>query len=241
MTESSRAVEAAEAVAAPDDRAAGGLTLYTRVVAFLARLLVSSLGRVRVEDALDAPRQGPLIIVANHISIMDPPLVGGWLAPLLGRRPRFLAKASLFVGPLGTFLRSQGVIPVKAGGSDVAAYRAAKAVLAGGGVVVIFPEGTRSVDGLLQEARPGVALLAARSGVPILPVGISNTDVLLGRGKRLPRLGTRVTMRVGRPFTLTADPSLPRRQALAAANEELMGRIATLVDERHRGRFAGRA
>lgn len=217
-----------------------GLTPDTRLVAFLARFLVTSLGRVRVENVMDdMPPQGPLIIVANHISIMDPPLVGGWLAPLLGRRPRFLAKASLFVGPLGAFLRSQGVIPVKAGGRDVAAYRAAKAVLADGGVVVIFPEGTRSLDGLLQEARPGVALLAARSGVPILPVGISDTDVLLGRGKRLPRLGTRVTMRVGRPFTLSADPTLPRRQALAAANEELMGRIAALVDERHRGRFSG--
>lgn len=219
----------------------GGLTLYTRLVAFLARLLVSAVGRVRVENAMDRPPQGPLIIVANHISIMDPPLVGGWLAPLLGRRPRFLAKASLFVGPMGAFLRSQGVIPVKAGGSDVQAFRAAKAALAGGGIVVIFPEGTRSVDGQLQEARPGVALLAARSGVPILAVGISNTDVLLGRGKRLPRLGTRVTMRVGQPFTLTADPSLSRRQALAAANEELMRRIAALVEERHRGRFAGPA
>ncbi|MEJ7753670.1 MAG: lysophospholipid acyltransferase family protein [Candidatus Limnocylindrales bacterium] len=209
----------------------GGLTLYTRLVAFLARLLVSAVGRVRVENAMDRPPQGPLIIVANHISIMDPPLVGGWLAPLLGRRPRFLAKASLFVGPMGAFLRSQGVIPVKAGGSDVQAFRAAKAALAGGGIVVIFPEGTRSGDGHLQEARPGVALA----------VGISNTDVLLGRGKRLPRLGTRVTMRVGQPFTLMADPSLSRRQALAAANEELMRRIAALVEERHRGRFAGPA
>lgn len=231
--------EGTDAVATPQQRSAEGLTPYTRLVAFLARLLVSALGRVRVENAMDSPPRGPLIVVANHISIMDPPLVGGWLAPLLGRRPRFLAKASLFVGPLGAFLRSQGVIPVKAGGSDVEAFRAARAVLKGGGIVVIFPEGTRSLDGRLQEARPGVALLAARSGVPILPLGISNTDVLLGRGKRLPRLGTRVTMRVGTPFTLVADPSLPRRQALSEANEELMRRIAALVDERHRGRFAG--
>lgn len=236
-----QAPRAAEDITWRQDPAMGGLTLNTRVVAFLARLLVSSLGRVRVTSALSGRPQGPLIIVANHISIMDPPLVGGWLAPLLGRRPRFLAKASLFVGPIGAFLRWQGVIPVKAGGRDVEAYRAARAVLAGGGIVVIFPEGTRSVDGLLQEARPGVALLATRSGVPILPVGISNTDVLLGRGKRSPRLGTRVTMRVGHPFTLTADPSLPRRQALAGANEELMRRIAALVDERHRGRFSDEA
>jgi 1-acyl-sn-glycerol-3-phosphate acyltransferase len=137
---------------------------------------------------------------------------------------------------MGWFLRSQGVIPVRAGGSDVDAYRAAKAVLDASGVVVIFPEGTRSPDGVLQEARPGVALLATRTGVPVLPVGVSNTDMLLGRGKRLPRLGTPVTLRVGEPFTLALAASLPRRVALTAANDEIMRRIAALLDERHRGR-----
>jgi len=213
-------------------------SLYTRVVAFLARLLVRALGRVRVEGLTDLPRTGPLIVVANHISNLDPPLVGGWLAPALRRRPRFLAKVSLFAGPLGWFLRSQGVIPVRAGGSDVDAYRAAKAVLDAGGVIVIFPEGTRSRDGQLQDARPGVALLATRTGVPILPVGVSNTDMLLGRGKRLPRFGTRVVMRAGRPYTMGLDPSLPRRAALTDANEQIMRSIAALIDERHRGRYA---
>lgn len=211
--------------------------MYTRIVAALARVLVGSLGRVRVETCDALPTEGPLIVVANHISNLDPPLVGGWLAPALRQRPRFLAKQALFVGPMGWFLRSQGVIPVRAGGSDVDAYRAAKAVLASSGVIVIFPEGTRSPDGVLHEARSGVALLATRTGVPILPVGVSNTDMLLGRGKRLPRLGTGVTLRVGEPFTLTADPSLPRRAALAAANDEIMRRIAALLDERHRGRY----
>jgi 1-acyl-sn-glycerol-3-phosphate acyltransferase len=218
-------------------RPATGWTAYTRFVAFLARLLVRSLGRVRVEGLEDLPVEGPLIVVSNHISNVDPPLVGGWLAPVLARRPRFLAKQALFRGPLGWFLRSQGVIPVRSGSSDVEAYRLAKAGLDLGGVVVIFPEGTRSPDGVLAEARPGVALLATRLGVPVLPVGVSNTDMLLGRGRALPRIGTRVTLRVGRPFTLTLDPALPRRAALAAANEELMQRIAALLDPRHRGRF----
>lgn len=217
--------------------AASGWTLYTRFVAALARLLVSALGRVRVEGLDDLPRSGPLIVVANHISNLDPPLVGGWLAPALRRRPQFLAKSVLFRGLVGWFLRSQGVIPVRAGGSDIDAYRAAKAVLDRGSVVVIFPEGTRSRDGQLAEARPGVSLLATRTGVPVLPVGVSNTDQLLGRGSALPRLGTRVTMRVGEPFRLELDPSLPRRAALAAANDELMRRIAALLDPRHRGRF----
>lgn len=224
--------------AGPGSSTAGsGWTVYTHIVAFLARALVRLLGRPRVEGLSDLPREGPLIVVANHISNLDPPFVGGWLAPALGRRPRFLAKDALFTGIMGWVLRSQGVISVRAGGSDVDAYRAAKAVLDRGGVMIVFPEGTRSPDGALQEPRPGVGLLATRSGVPVLPVGVSNTDMLLGRGRALPRFGTRVTLRVGRPFLLTADPALPRRAALAAANDELMRHIAELVDARHRGRF----
>jgi len=212
-------------------------TLYPRLVAFFARSLVQLMGRPQVAGLAGLPREGPLIVVANHISNLDPPFVGGWLAPALARRPRFLAKDALFKGLMGWFLRSQGVIPVRAGGSDVDAYRAAKAVLDRGGVMIVFPEGTRSRDGALQEPRPGVGLLATRSGVPVLPVGVSNTDTLLGRGRMLPRFGTPVTLRVGQPFLLTVDPGLPRRAALAAANDELMRRIAELVDERHRGRF----
>jgi 1-acyl-sn-glycerol-3-phosphate acyltransferase len=215
------------------------LSPYERVVAAAARLLVAApaLGRVTVSGLEHVPRDGPLIVVANHISNLDPPLVGGWLAPRLGRRPHFLAKDALFAGPLGWFLRSQGVIPVKAGGSDMDAYRAARSALDAGDVVVILPEGTRSRDGVLAEPRPGVALLATRTGVPVLPVGVSNTDRLLGRGSALPSIGTPVTLRVGEPFTLTPDASLARRDAIAAANRELMRRISALLDERHRGRW----
>lgn len=211
-------------------------TPWTALVAFGARLLVGALalGRVRVEGGTALPLSGPLIVVSNHISNLDPPLVGGWLAPRLRRRPHFLAKAALFVGPMGWFLRWQGVIPVKAGGSDMEAYRAARTVLDAGGVVVILPEGTRSPDGRLGQPKPGVALLALRGGVPVLPVGVSNTDRLLGRGQRLPRFGTPVSLRIGEPFILVADPALPRRDALAAASDDLMAHIAALIDERHR-------
>jgi 1-acyl-sn-glycerol-3-phosphate acyltransferase len=215
------------------------LSLFERTVAALARLLVATpaLGRVQVSGLEHVPTEGPLIVVANHISNLDPPLVGGWLAPGLGRRPRFLAKDALFTGPVGWFLRSQGVIPVKAGGSDMEAYRAARSVLDAGDVVVILPEGTRSRDGVLAEPRPGVALLATRTGVPVLPVGVSNTDQLLGRGSAVPRIGTPVTMRVGAPFTLAPDSSTSRREAIAAGSDEMMRRIAVLLDERHRGRW----
>lgn len=224
-------------VKASRQRVRRGAPLVARVAAALARLLLSLAARVRVEGLANLPRSGPLIVVANHLSNADPPLVVGWLTPALGRQLHILAKQSLFVGPLGTFLRSQGVTPVRAGGSDMEAFRAARAVLERGEVLCIFPEGTRSRTGQLGEPKPGVALLATRAAVPVLPVGISGTDVFWPPGQALPRLRAPITLRVGRPFTVAADPGVPRRAAIEAASDELMRRIAALVDERHRGDY----
>ena len=219
------------------ERARRGAPLSTRIAAVLARLVLRLGARVTVEIDGELPQHGPLIVVANHISAADPPLVAGWLTKLLGRRLHILAKETLFVGPVGWFLRSQGVTPVKRGGSDIEAYRAAKQVLDRGDVLCIFPEGTRAFDGVLAEPKPGVAMLTTRESVPILPVGISGSDWFLGRGKALPRLRAPIRLHIGKPFTLELDPSQPRRAAMNAASDELMRRIAELVDERHRGRF----
>ena len=202
-----------------------------------------ALGRVRVQglDRLrtDPRMQGPVIVVANHISNVDPPLVGGWLAQALARRLAFLAKEQLFKGAWGRFMLGQGMIPVKAGRSDVDALRQARSVLERGGVIVVFPEGTRSADGVIGEAFPGAAMLAARSDTWIVPVGVADTDLLIRRGARLPRIGTPVSVRFGEPFQLTLDTSLPRRESLAAGSEELMARVAALLPERQQGRFRG--
>jgi 1-acyl-sn-glycerol-3-phosphate acyltransferase len=210
------------------------LPVYPWLLAGIARLALRSLARVEVTGLEEVPVEGPLIVAVNHMSNADPPLVAGWLAPALGRRPTFLAKASLFTGPVGAFMRSNGVIPVKAGGSDVDAYRAARSLLEDGGVVVIFPEGTRSRDGVLADFRPGVALLALRTGVPVLPVGISGTDRFLGRGAGRPRIGTRIRVRVGRPFVMRPDPDVSRREALARGDAAIRAAIAGLLDARHR-------
>ena len=213
------------------------MTPYPVFIAGLCRFVARSIARVKVEGLEGLPTEGPLIIAANHMSNADPPIIGGWLGPALDRRPTFLAKESLFEGPLSIFIRSLGAQPVKAGGSDISAYRVAKGILDQGGVVAILPEGTRSFDGVLADPKPGVSLLATRTGTPVLPVGISGTDVLIGREQVLPKIGTRVTMRVGRPFQLTIPTGAHRREALAAADVELMRRIAALVDPRHRGKW----
>ncbi len=215
-----------------------GLTLYSRFIAGLCRVGLRSIARVRVEGIEELPTSGPLIIAANHMSNADPPFIGGWLAPALARRPTFLAKDALFKGPLGILIRSLGAEPVKAGGNDIGAYRVAKAILDRGGVVAILPEGTRSYDGALAQPKPGVSLLATRTAAPVLPVGISGTDRLIGRGQVVPRIGSRIVLRVGRPFQLTIAPGADRRAALAQADIELMRRIAALVEPRHRGEWA---
>ena len=219
----------------------GDWTPWQRCLVYGSRLMawLPTLGRVHVEgmEHLTGDRSltsGPLIVVANHASNLDPPLVAGWLGPNLRRGSTVLAKEELFRGPLGPFLRYSGMVMVKTGGSDIDAYRATKAVLDRGDVILLFPEGTRSSTGIVGTGHAGVAMLAAREHVPVLPVGLSGTDLLLGRGRNWPRIGTRVTIRVGEPFVLTLDPSLSRRDGLLAASDEVMRRISDLVDPRQR-------
>ena len=103
--------------------------------------------------------------------------------------------------------------------------------------MAILPEGTRSFDGVMSHPKPGVSMLATRTGTPVLPVGLSGTDELLAREQTFPHIGARLTMRVGRPFQLTIPAGLDRRAALEAADAELMRRIAALVEPRHRGKW----
>jgi len=214
-----------------------GVPLFTRIAATVARGALSALARVKVEIEGELPKDGPLIVVANHISNADPPLVAGWLTPRLGRQMHILAKEALFVPVVGFVLRRLGATPVRSGGSDMEAYRVARGFLDRGEILCVFPEGTRSANGVLAEPKPGVAMLATRTGVPILPVGISGSDRFLGRGARFPRIGTRITLKVGRTFTVTPDPALSRRESIQEASDEIMRHVAALVDERHRGRF----
>ena len=214
------------------------MSLLVGFAGLVARASLRLLASVRVEIDRDSlPKSGPLIVVANHISNADPPFVAGWLTPALGRQLHILAKQSLFVPVVGGILRRLGATPVKSGGSDIEAYRMARDILDRGEVLCIFPEGTRSATGAMGEPKPGVAMLATRSGVPILPVGVSGTDRFLGRGQRFPRLRAPITLRVGKPFTVALDSTLSRREGMQAASDEIMRRIADLTDERHRGRY----
>ena len=175
---------------------------------------------------------GPLILAANHASNLDAVVLGAWLMPKLGRRIHWLGKKELFDWPIvGWAAANGGVHPVDRGAADVEAFRLAQRILDEGNVLFVFPEGTRSPDGSLQEARDGLAVLALRTGAPIVPLGIAGTHGVWPRGQKVPHPGGRVTVRVGRPFR-PAD-ELPegtdRRTAKGLATKLIMERIAALL------------
>ena len=209
-----------------------------RGTAMVARTVTRCLARVKISGALDAvPREGPLIIVSNHVSNADGVLVGAWLTPRLGRRIHWLGKREMTEWPLiGPFVLAGSVHPVDRANVDIDVFRLLLRILEAGNVVVVFPEGTRSASGAMQAARDGVAMLALRSGARILPVGVVDTYRFWPRGK-VPRPGRRVEMRVGQPFSLAdvLPPDLDRRAAKAAATDVIMRRIAALLPARQQG------
>jgi len=193
-------------------------------------------------EGLDGPlpRSGPLIVVANHSSALDAPLITAYLAPTIGRPVHWMVKQELMTDRLlGPIVRAYGSFGVQRGTADTDAYRTARAVLDAGRVLASHPEGTRSREGTLVRARPGLARLAIRTGAPILPVGVEGLERFLPRDTTIPRPFKRVRVRFGEPFALDAPPGdADLHEALAAATTEIMVRIGRLLPERQWGAYA---
>jgi 1-acyl-sn-glycerol-3-phosphate acyltransferase len=215
------------------------ITPLISVLTFSGRIFGRAMSRVAIEGAIEEiPREGPLIIASNHASNLDVPVIGAWLIPKLGRRIHWLGKKELFDWPIvGWVAAHSGVHPVDRGAADVEAFRHAQRILDDGHVLFVFPEGTRSPDGELQEARDGLALLALRTGATIVPIGIAGSHRVWPKGQRLPHPGGHVTVRIGRAFR-PAD-ELPegtdRSTAKRLTTRLIMNRIAELLPARQRG------
>ncbi len=199
----------------------------------LVRMLLL-LTRCRVRGKENIPSQGPLLIVANHLSLADPPLLG----VTISRKVIFMAKKELFHFRLiGYFIGSFGAFSVHRGQLDRKALRQAYQVLADGLALVTFPEGTRSRSGQLRPAFSGPALIAMRSGAPILPVGIIGTEKIRGVTWLLRR--PQITVNVGHPFYLPPVSSRLTKAELAELTNSIMGHIAELLPPEYRGDYAG--
>ena len=200
----------------------------------IARILLLLLTRWQVRGKENIPSQGPLLVVANHLNLTDPPLLGASLS----RRVVFMAKKELFrFRIIGYFIGGFGAFPVHRGQLDRRALRQANQVLAKGLALVMFPEGMRSRCGQLQPAFYGSALIALRSGAPILPVGIIGTEKIKGVTWLLHR--PQITVNIGHPFSLPPTGSRPTKTELAEVTNSIMGRIAELLPLEYRGNYAG--
>ncbi len=200
----------------------------------MAWVLLSLLTRWRVRGKENIPSQGPLLIVANHLNLADSPLLG----VSLSRKVVFMAKEELFRSSFsGYFIRSFGAFPVHRGQLDREALRQAGQALAQGQALGMFPEGMRSRGGQLRRAFPGSALIALRSGAPILPVGITGTEKIKGAAWLLRR--PQITVNIGHPFHLPPVSSKLTKAELAELTNYIMGHIAELLPLEYRGHYAG--
>src|SRR4029453_4507255 len=178
------------------------ITPLLRVVTFGGRVFPPAMTRGRIQGAIaEVPEGGPLSLAAHHASNPDGVVLGAWLIPKLGRRIHWLGKKELFDWPIvGWVATNGGVHPVDRGTADIEAFRLARRILEEGHVLFVFPEGTRSPDGSLQQAHDGVASLALRPGAPLVPLGIAGSNQVWPRGHKIPHPGGHVTVRIGRPF-----------------------------------------
>lgn len=131
-----------------------------------------SIGGWRVEGQGNVPKSGAVILAPNHVSLLDPPLVG----VSCGRWPFIMAKAELFSGIVGWAIEQMGSFPVRRGGADRAAFKRARKVLEEGKPLLVFPEGTRSRSGELGRAEPGLLMIAHAAKCPVVPVLIRGTE-----------------------------------------------------------------
>ncbi|MDD5467034.1 MAG: lysophospholipid acyltransferase family protein [Anaerolineales bacterium] len=190
----------------------------------------------RVDDAQLAkiPQAGPLILVANHVNFLEVPLLYTHLLP---RPITGIAKAETWDNAvLRPLFDLWGAIPLRRGEADVEAIRKCLDALQAGKIVAIAPEGTRSGNGRLQTARPGVVPLALRSGAPLMPVVFYGGECVHDNLARLQR--TDFTILVGQPFHLDARGETITRHLRQRMVDEIMYQMAALLPPPYRGAYA---
>tara|TARA_Y100001968_G_scaffold131954_1_gene120436 strand:+ start:1727 stop:2416 length:690 start_codon:yes stop_codon:yes gene_type:complete len=180
--------------------------------------------RGQTNGTVNLPKTGGIVIVSNHGSHLDPPILGH----ALGRPVAFMAKSELFRVPILSFIISAcGAYGVKRGAGDREALRTASNKLIEGWATGLFLDGTRQDNGRVNEPKAGAALLAARTGCPILPVAILNSHRAFPKGSFFPRL-VPIHLRVGE---LIQPPSSKKRETLKKTTKEIQLAINSMLDK----------
>lgn len=193
---------------------------------YLARGIHQAFFRGEVVGAGHVPASGPFLIAANHASNLDPPLVGCQVA----RQMRYFARRTLWNNRLlGWWMNRVECIAVDRDSGDVGAIRRVLQALHEDRGIVLFPEGTRSLTGRLQNPKAGVGLMACKTGAPVVPCRIYGSFEAFGKGTKIPRFGVPISIVFGRPLTV-ADYDVPAagKERYQIASQRIFDRIAAL-------------
>jgi 1-acyl-sn-glycerol-3-phosphate acyltransferase len=217
------------------------LNVVYRALKILLTPVFHLLWRVKVEGIEHVPAEGPVILAPNHVTFLD----SFFLPLVVPRRVTYVAKAEYFDSwKTAWFFRAVGQIPMRREGGSASerALAAARDVLEAGGVLGIYPEGTRSPDGRLYRGHTGVARLALGCKSPVVPVGLVGTSEVQRPGSNVPRPFKKVTVRFGEPLELThyAGDAETDPMACRALTDELMFEIRSLSGQQYVDRYAKR-
>jgi 1-acyl-sn-glycerol-3-phosphate acyltransferase len=211
------------------------MTLSQKLLLAVSRPLLNILFSWKVEGRENIPSTGPLILITNHVHLLDPFF-------LIFSSPRwinFMAKEELFRSPfLRPWLRWAGSLPIRRGGKITdkqKMLKSARDALDKGVILGMFPEGGRNRDGKLSKGKPGSAVIASKTNVPILPVGIAGTDKIKGISWLWKR--PRIVVNIGKPFKLPPNYSKMSKSQMQLLTAQSMKEIAALLPPEYQGAY----
>jgi 1-acyl-sn-glycerol-3-phosphate acyltransferase len=211
------------------------MTLSQRIVLAIFRPLLSICFSWKAEGRENVPLTGSLILVANHVHVLDPI----FLVFSLPRWITFVAKEELFRSLfLRLWLRWAGSLPLQRDSKVIEKQRileSARKALDEGLILGMFPEGGRSHDGKLRKGKPGSAVIASKTDVPLLPVGVIGTDRIHGISWLWKR--PRIVVKIGKPFKLPPTNNKMSKSQMQLLTTQLMGEIATLLPPEYQGAY----